>query len=98
MKIFLDTADVDAIRRAHETGLLDGVTTNPTHLMKTGRGFLEIVEEITQITSGSVSAEAVGHATEELVEEGIKIAKIAHLILARTTAGARGAVCQSTGR
>ena len=67
MKIFLDTGDIDAIKRAHDTGLLDGVTTNPTHIAKTGRKFQDVAKEICAIVAGPVSVEAMGHTADELV-------------------------------
>lgn len=77
MKIFLDSADVDAIRRVHDTGLLDGVTTNPSHIAKSGRKFADVVAEICHITGGPVSAEAMSESTEGLVDEALRIAAIA---------------------
>lgn len=77
MKLFLDTADVEAIKRANDTGLLDGVTTNPTHIAKTGRAFTGVVSEICRIVDGPVSAEAVGSNTDEFIAEAKKIADIA---------------------
>lgn len=77
MKIFLDSADVEAIRKAHETGLIDGVTTNPTHVMKSGRKFKDVVAEICSIVSGPVSAEAMSDSADGLIEEAQQIAKIA---------------------
>ena len=77
MKIFLDTADAEAIRRAAETGLVDGVTTNPTHVMKSGKRFADVVREICDIMPGPVSAEAMGDSAEELVEDAVRIAALA---------------------
>jgi len=77
MKIFLDTGDVEAIRRANDTGLLDGVTTNPTHVAKTGRKFADVVKEICGIVSGPVSVEAVADTTEDLVREAEAAARLA---------------------
>lgn len=77
MKLFLDTADVDAVRKAHATGLLDGVTTNPSKVAETGRPFLEVVREICQIVPGPVSAEAMAETSEGLISEAQKIAAIA---------------------
>jgi transaldolase len=77
MKIFLDTADPAAIRRAHATGLLDGVTTNPSLVAKQGRGFRELVSEICQLTPGPVSVEAVAEHTDELVAAAREVAAIA---------------------
>lgn len=77
MKIFLDSADVEAIRRAQDTGLMDGVTTNPSYILQSGRKFEDVVAEICGITSGPVSAEAMSETADELVAEGEKIAAIA---------------------
>ena len=67
MKLFLDTGDVEAIQRAQDTGLLDGVTTNPTHIAKTGRPFKKVVKEICSICPGPVSAEAVAETAKDLI-------------------------------
>ncbi len=77
MMIFLDTADPEAVRKAHATGLLDGVTTNPTKIAQTGRKFQDVVKEICGITGGPVSAEAMAETSEALVAEGEQIATIA---------------------
>ena len=77
MKIFLDTADVQAIAKASETGLVDGITTNPTKILETGRPFIEVIKEICSIIDGPVSAEAVAVTAEDLVRESVKIAALA---------------------
>jgi transaldolase len=77
MKIFLDTADVEAVRKAQATGLLDGVTTNPSKIAETGRNFEEVVAEICKICPGPVSAEAMADTTKDLVKEAERLAKIA---------------------
>lgn len=77
MKIFLDTGDVESIKRANDTGLLDGVTTNPTHIAKTGHKFQDVVKEICGIVSGPVSVEAVAETCDDLVSEAEKVARIA---------------------
>jgi transaldolase len=77
MKLFLDTANVDAIRRANDTGLLDGVTTNPTKIMETGRPFREVLKEICTIVTGPVSAEAVAVQADDIVSEALKIKPLA---------------------
>src|SRR4029077_14514326 len=59
MKFFADTAEIAEIRELAETGLLDGVTTNPALVQKAGRDFLEVVREICEVVSGPVSAEVV---------------------------------------
>ncbi|MHC4519272.1 MAG: fructose-6-phosphate aldolase [Planctomycetota bacterium] len=77
MKIFLDTGDVDAIRKANATGLVDGVTTNPSHIAKTGRPFKEVVKEICDIVSGPISAEVMAEDVAGMVAEATDIAAIA---------------------
>ena len=71
MKIFLDTADVDEIRKAHETGLINGVTTNPTLIKRSGRDPVEVIKEISSSFSSlqSISAEVVADTAEEMVDQ-----------------------------
>ena len=57
MRIFVDTADVGAVRELNDIGLIDGVTTNPSLILRTGRGILEVIGEICEIVDGPVSAE-----------------------------------------
>ena len=77
MKIFMDTGDVEAIRRAYDTGMVDGVTTNPSHIAKSGRSFREVLKEICSIVPGPVSAEAMGKNARELIRAAEDIAQIA---------------------
>ncbi|WP_417451171.1 fructose-6-phosphate aldolase [Kordiimonas sp.] len=77
MKFFLDTANIDEIREANATGLLDGVTTNPSLIKKAGRDFFEVIAEIAKEVDGPVSAETVAHDHETMLKEGYKCAKIA---------------------
>ena len=83
MKIFLDSADVEAIRRAHATGLVDGVTTNPSKIAETGKSFVEVVKEICGIVPGPVSVEAVADAKDELIEKGVEIARFSPNIVVK---------------
>lgn len=83
MKIFLDTADVEAVRKAQGTGLLDGVTTNPSKIAETGRNFREVVAEICEICPGPISAEAMADSTENLVKEAESLAEIAPNIVVK---------------
>jgi transaldolase len=71
MKIFLDTSNVDIIRQHCETGLIDGVTTNPTLMMKTGKEPIEVIKEISSLFSkdASISAEVVGDTAEEMLSQ-----------------------------
>ena len=77
MKFFVDTADVDEIRDLADTGLLDGVTTNPTLVAKAGRDFKEVVREICDIVDGPVSAEVAATEADAMIAEGRTLAKIA---------------------
>jgi len=73
MKIFLDTADTDLIRKYHGTGLIDGVTTNPTLIRRSGRDPEEVYEEIQNIGLHDISMEVVGDSNQ-MIEEGIRLA------------------------
>lgn len=77
MKFFLDTANVDEIKEAHALGLLDGVTTNPSLVARENKKFFDLVKEITEITDGPVSAEAVSEMAPDMIKEGLEISKIA---------------------
>ncbi len=77
MKFFIDTADLDEIRDLATTGLIDGVTTNPSLVAKSGRKFEDIIAEICEILPGPVSAEVTALDTGTMVSEGRKLAKIA---------------------
>lgn len=77
MKFFVDTANIAEIRELAETGLLDGVTTNPSLVMKAGRPFLEVIAEICAAVPGPVSAEVVALEAPGMIVEGRKLAKIA---------------------
>jgi len=69
MKIFVDTADLDEIRELASWGIIDGVTTNPTLMAKSGRSFKEIIDEIFDIVDGPISLEAVSEKAEDMVKE-----------------------------
>jgi transaldolase len=77
MKFFVDTADVAEIRALSETGLVDGVTTNPSLIAKSGRNFVEVVREICAIVEGPVSAEVAATDADTMLAEGRKLADIA---------------------
>ena len=77
MKFFLDTADIDEIRDLAATGMVDGVTTNPSLVAKTGRPFSDIIAEICAIVPGPISAEVTATNTDGMIEEGQKLAAIA---------------------
>ena len=71
MKLFLDTADVDEIRKANQTGMIEGITTNPTLIKKSGRDPVEAIKEIAEISNQfeSVSAEVVADTAEEMIDQ-----------------------------
>jgi transaldolase len=77
MKFFVDTADINDIRELAETGLLDGVTTNPSLVHKSGRDFLEVVRDICAVVAGPVSAEVVATEHKEMMREAEVLRKIA---------------------
>ena len=77
MKFFIDTADLGEIRDLAATGLVDGVTTNPSLVAKTGRKFLDVVREICEVVPGPVSAEVTATDAAAMLAEGKKLAKIA---------------------
>lgn len=76
MKIFVDTANVDEIRKASELGVICGVTTNPSLIAKEGRDFNEVIKEITEIVDGPISGEVISMECEGMVKEAREIAKI----------------------
>ena len=77
MKFFIDTADLNEIRELAATGLLDGVTTNPSLVAKTGRDFIDVVKEICDVVPGDVSAEVAATDYHTMLREGQRLAKIA---------------------
>jgi transaldolase len=83
MKFFLDTADIQEIREAQETGLLDGITTNPSHVAKSGRNFIELVKEICQVVSGPVSAEVTAEGKDEMLRQGRFLADLASNVVVK---------------
>ena len=76
MKFFLDTANVKEIHEAANLGILDGVTTNPSLVVKEGRSFKEMLQEIVKIVDGPISAEVVSVEADAMVKEGKELAKI----------------------
>ncbi|MEZ5324756.1 MAG: fructose-6-phosphate aldolase [Verrucomicrobiales bacterium] len=77
MKFFVDSADVDAIREIAGTGLIDGVTTNPSFVACSGRPIKELIAEICSVVDGPVSAEVAATSTEEMVREGRILGSVA---------------------
>ena len=83
MKFFVDTADIAEIRDLAATGLVDGVTTNPSLVAKSGRKFLDVVKEICDVVPGPVSAEVAALDHAGMLAEGRKLAKIAHNVVVK---------------
>jgi transaldolase len=73
MKFFIDSADIAEIREAHAMGILDGVTTNPSLVAKTGRPFAEVAKEICALVDGPVSLEVVSTDAESMIREGLEL-------------------------
>ena len=76
MKIFIDTANIDEIRKANDLGVICGVTTNPSLIAKEGKVFKDVVSEITSIVDGTVSAEVISLEADKMVEEALELSKI----------------------
>jgi transaldolase len=83
MKLFLDTADIEQIREAYGWGIVDGVTTNPTHVSKTGRSPRELYREICRTVDGPVSLETIGLETDQMVTEARDLATIADNVVVK---------------
>lgn len=77
MKFFVDSAEIDQIAELNDLGMVDGVTTNPSLIMKSGRNIIEVTKEICSIVSGPVSAEVTATEAEKMIAEGRKLSKIA---------------------
>ncbi|MCH9753897.1 MAG: fructose-6-phosphate aldolase [Alphaproteobacteria bacterium] len=77
MKFFVDSADIEQIKELNDIGLVDGVTTNPSIIAKSGKDFFAVIKEITDIVSGPVSAEVTATEHEEMLAEGLALSKIA---------------------
>lgn len=76
MKLFIDTANTEEIRKANELGVICGVTTNPSLIAREGLVFEEVIKEITQIVDGPISAEVISLEAPKMVEEALELAKI----------------------
>lgn len=90
MKFFIDTADVNEIRKANDLGLLDGVTTNPTLVSKEGREFKTLIREICSIVDGPVNAEVVSTGAEGMIQEARDLVKLGDNIVVKIPLIAEG--------
>ncbi len=83
MKFFIDSADVNEIKMANDRGWVDGVTTNPTLVAKSGRPFFEVIKEICTLTTGPVSAEVIALDSAGMIREGKELASIAKNVVVK---------------
>ncbi len=83
MKFFIDTADINEIREANARGWVDGVTTNPTLVVKTGKSNFEVITEICREVKGPVSAEVVSLQADKMYSEGLELAKISDNVVVK---------------
>ena len=75
MKIFIDTANIEEIKKANDWGVIDGVTTNPSLVAKEGREFKELIREIVNIVNGPISVEVISTSAEGMVKEAVELSK-----------------------
>lgn len=83
MKFFIDTAEIEEIKQANLRGWVDGVTTNPSLIAKSGKDFFTVIKEICKEVSGPVSAEVISLKADEMVREGLELAKIASNVVVK---------------
>lgn len=83
MKFFIDTADVEEIKQANLRGWVDGVTTNPSLIAKSGKPFHDVIKEICKVVTGPVSAEVISLEAEGMVREGIELSKLAKNVVVK---------------
>ncbi|MGL5150203.1 MAG: fructose-6-phosphate aldolase [Clostridium sp.] len=76
MKLFIDTAIIEEIEQARDMGIICGVTTNPTLIVKSGKVFKDVITEITEIVDGPISAEVMGESSDQMINEGVELSKI----------------------
>jgi transaldolase len=90
MKLFIDTANVEEIRKANDMGVICGVTTNPSLIAKEGRIFKDVVKEITDIVDGPISAEVISLDSEGMIKEAVELSKIHKNIVIKIPMTAEG--------
>lgn len=83
MEFYIDTAEIEAIKKYWDMGVIDGVTTNPTLIARSGRVFSEVIAEIAEVVKGPISVEAVSETAEELIEESKKLAEYGEHIVVK---------------
>jgi len=93
MKFFIDTAEVNEIKTLARTGMVDGVTTNPTLIAKSGRKITEVIAEICDLVPGPISAEVTATEADAMITEGKKLAKIAKNVAVKVPLTVDGLIC-----
>ena len=96
MKFFVDTANIDEISELSEMGVVDGVTTNPSLIYKSGRDFKEVIKEIARIVSGPISAEVTSLDKDEMISQGLELSKIANNIVIKVPLTEHGLIACKT--
>ena len=96
MKFFVDTANIDEISELSEMGVVDGVTTNPSLIYKSGRDFKEVIKEIARIVSGPISAEVTSLDKNEMIDQGLELSKIANNIVIKVPLTEHGLIACKT--
>jgi transaldolase len=92
MKFFIDSAEIEEIKTASQRGWVDGVTTNPTLIAKSGRNFIEVIKDIAGVVKGPVSAEVISLQADGMYKEGLELAKIAENIVIKVPMTEEGLV------
>src|SRR3954471_22220683 len=92
MQFYIDSADIEEIRKANQRGWVDGVTTNPTLVAKTGRRNADVIKDICAEVPGLVSAEVISLDAENMFKEGLELAKIADNCVVKIPMGEEGLV------
>ena len=96
MKFFIDTANIDEIKKLGKTGIIDGVTTNPSLVANTGESFLEMISDICKIVEGPVSAEVTATDAENMIKEGHKLASISKNVAVKVPLTPEGLIACKT--
>ena len=92
MKFFIDSAEIEEITKAHQRGWVDGVTTNPSLIAKSGRNFTEVIKDIAALVKGPISAEVISLNAEGMYREGLELAKIADNVVIKVPMTEEGLV------
>ena len=92
MKFFIDTAEIEEIKALAELGLVDGVTTNPSLIYKSGKDFKKVISEISSIVAGPISAEVTSTDSKEMISQGLELAEISNNIVVKVPLTVEGLI------